>query len=246
MIKLLKNKYLLFIIIFNIYLCILCGDVKFHDKNITVRKLTFPFLRWRIQNGRFSDCKFLFTDHQNPQAQIFKINFRMQNGKHQRVNVNAHKVVRINVKTWYSRIFVKKNRLWLFNSSFWRERVVLNDDWLLQWKLADLTVQNNFRWLSRWKLTDFAVEGFFHWWISEQAGHWFSQWKFDWFRLREFTIFLSKGILKFWEKCTEFSKIFLNIMELNWIFIKCILKLPNCNTTVIKFITKLVETFESM
>ena len=32
----------------------------------------------------------------------------MQNGMHQRVNVNAHKVVRINVKTWYGRIFVKK------------------------------------------------------------------------------------------------------------------------------------------
>ena len=52
----------------------------------------------------------------------------MQNGMHQRVNVNAHKVVRINVKTWYGRIFVKKNRSWLFISSFWRERVVLNDD----------------------------------------------------------------------------------------------------------------------
>ena len=52
----------------------------------------------------------------------------MQNGKHQRVNVNAHKVVRINVKNWYGRIVVKKNRSWLFNSSFWRERVVLNDD----------------------------------------------------------------------------------------------------------------------
>ena len=52
----------------------------------------------------------------------------MQNGMHQRVIVNAHKVVRINVKTWYGRIFVKKNGLWLFNSSFWRERVVLNDD----------------------------------------------------------------------------------------------------------------------
>ena len=49
----------------------------------------------------------------------------MQNGMHQRVNVNAHKVARINVKTWYGRIFVKKNRSWLFNSSFWRERVVL-------------------------------------------------------------------------------------------------------------------------
>ena len=47
---------------------------------------------------------------------------------HQRVNVNANKVVRINVKTWYGCIFVKKNRSWLFNSSFWRERVVLNDD----------------------------------------------------------------------------------------------------------------------
>ena len=44
------------------------------------------------------------------QAQIFKINFRMQNGMHQKVNVNAHKVVRINVKTRYGRIFVKKNR----------------------------------------------------------------------------------------------------------------------------------------
>ena len=52
----------------------------------------------------------------------------MQNGMHQRVNANAHKVVRINVKTWYGRIFVKKNRSWLFNSSFWREKVVLNDD----------------------------------------------------------------------------------------------------------------------
>ena len=52
----------------------------------------------------------------------------MQNGMHQRVNVNAHKVVRMNVKTWYGRIFVKKNRSWLFNSSFWRERVELNDD----------------------------------------------------------------------------------------------------------------------
>ena len=52
----------------------------------------------------------------------------MQNGMHQRVNVNAHKIVRISVKTWYGRIFVKKNRSWLFNSSFWRERVVLNDD----------------------------------------------------------------------------------------------------------------------
>ena len=51
----------------------------------------------------------------------------MQNGMHQRVNVNAHKVVRINVKIWYGRIFVKKNR-WLFNSSFLRKRVVLNDD----------------------------------------------------------------------------------------------------------------------
>ena len=47
---------------------------------------------------------------------------------HQRVNVNAHKVVRINVKTLYGRIFVKENRLWLFNDSFWRERVVLNDE----------------------------------------------------------------------------------------------------------------------
>ena len=52
----------------------------------------------------------------------------MQNGMHQRVNANAHKVVRINVKTSYGRIFVKKNRSCLFNSSFWRERVVLNDD----------------------------------------------------------------------------------------------------------------------
>ena len=52
----------------------------------------------------------------------------MQNGMHQRVNVNAHKVVRINVKTWYGRIFVKKNRSSLFNSSFRKERVVLNDD----------------------------------------------------------------------------------------------------------------------
>ena len=57
-----------------------------------------------------------------------KINFRIQNGMQQRVNVDAHKVVRINVKTWYGRIFVEKNRSWLFNSSFWRERVVLNDD----------------------------------------------------------------------------------------------------------------------
>ena len=55
-------------------------------------------------------------------------NFRMQNGMHQRVNMNAHKVVRINVKTWYGRISVKKNRSWLFNSSFWRERLVPNDD----------------------------------------------------------------------------------------------------------------------
>ena len=78
------------------------------------------FLRWRNLSK--------FTDYQNPQAQIFKINFRMQNGMHQRVNVDAHKVVRINVKTWYGRIFVKKNLSWLFNSSFWRERVVLNDD----------------------------------------------------------------------------------------------------------------------
>ena len=45
----------------------------------------------------------------------------MQNGMHQRVNVNAHKVVQINVKTWYGRIFVKKNRSWLFNSLFWRK-----------------------------------------------------------------------------------------------------------------------------
>ena len=74
------------------------------------------------------NCKFLFTDHQNLQAQIFEINFRMQNGMHQRVNVNAHKVVRINVKTWHGRISVKKNYSWLFNSSFWRERVVLNDE----------------------------------------------------------------------------------------------------------------------
>ena len=42
--------------------------------------------------------------------------------------VNAHKVVRINLKTWYGRIFVKENRSWLFNSSFWRKRVVLNDN----------------------------------------------------------------------------------------------------------------------
>ena len=32
----------------------------------------------------------------------------MQNGMHQRVNVNPHKVVRINVKTLYGRIFVEK------------------------------------------------------------------------------------------------------------------------------------------
>ena len=48
---------------------------------------------------QFSDGKFLFTDHQNRQVQIFKINFRIQNDMHQKVNVNAHKVVRINVKT---------------------------------------------------------------------------------------------------------------------------------------------------
>ena len=55
-----------------------------------------PSYKWKCQ---FSDCKFIFTDHRKPQAQIFKMNFRMQNGMHQRVNVNAHKVVRINVKT---------------------------------------------------------------------------------------------------------------------------------------------------
>ena len=52
----------------------------------------------------------------------------MQNGMHQRVYVNAHKVVRINAKTWYGRIIVKENSLCLFIISFWRERVVLNDD----------------------------------------------------------------------------------------------------------------------
>ena len=52
----------------------------------------------------------------------------MQNGMQQRVNVNAHRVVRINVKTWYGRIFVMKNRSWLLNSSFWRETVVLNNE----------------------------------------------------------------------------------------------------------------------
>ena len=52
----------------------------------------------------------------------------MQNDMHQRVNVNAQTVVRINVKTWYGRTFVKKNRSWLFNSLFWRKRIVLNDD----------------------------------------------------------------------------------------------------------------------
>ena len=90
--------------------------------------VTSDFFSQNITKYQFSDCKFLFTDHQNPQAQSFKINFRMQNAMHQRVNVNAHEVVRINVKTWYGRIFVKKNRSWLFNSSFWRERVVLNDE----------------------------------------------------------------------------------------------------------------------
>ena len=52
----------------------------------------------------------------------------MQNGMHQRINVNTHKVVWINVKTWYGRIFVRKNRSWLFNSSFWREIIVINDE----------------------------------------------------------------------------------------------------------------------
>ena len=81
-----------------------------------------------------------------------------------------------------------------------------------QWNLTDsnswkeVTVnQSNFtdyfskNWLiSQWKL-------FFHWWISEKANHWFNQWKFEWFRFREYTI----TILKY--ELYKSNKIFLSM-----------------------------------
>ena len=58
-----------------------------------------------------------------------------------------------------------------------------------------------------------------------------------------FIMFLSKGILKL-RKYTKLSEIFLNIMKLNWIFIKSILKLPNCKRIFIKFIIKSRNCFK--
>ena len=43
-------------------------------------------------------------------VQIFKRNYRAQNGMLQRVNMNAHSIVRIDVKTQKGRNFAKKNR----------------------------------------------------------------------------------------------------------------------------------------
>ena len=51
-------------------------------------------------------------------------------------------------------------------------------------------------------------------------------------------------ISKVWEKLLNFQKKILNIMELNWIFIKCILKLPNCNRTVISLSQNYVAVTE--
>ena len=48
---------------------------------------------------------------------------------------------------------------------------------LFQWKLTDLTVRNIF-------FTDESVK--INWFNSEKANHWFNQWKFDWFRFREY------------------------------------------------------------
>ena len=45
----------------------------------------------------------------------------------QRVNVNAHSIVRIDFKTQNGRNFAKKNRWWSFKSWFWKVRVVLHD-----------------------------------------------------------------------------------------------------------------------
>ena len=57
-----------------------------------------------------------------------------------------------------------------------------------QWNLTDfnswkeVTVnQSNF-------IDYFSEKYFFHWWISEKSNHWFNQWKFDWFRFREYII----------------------------------------------------------
>ena len=47
--------------------------------------------------------------------------------KFQRVNVNAHSIVQIDVKTQNGRNFAKKHCWWSFESWFWRIRVVLND-----------------------------------------------------------------------------------------------------------------------
>ena len=65
-----------------------------------------PSYKWKCQ---FSDFKFLFTDHQNPQAQIFKINFRIQNGMHQRVNVDAHKEKRPQYQERHDKVILQHN-----------------------------------------------------------------------------------------------------------------------------------------
>ena len=44
------------------------------------------------------------------QVQIFKRNYQAQNDMLQRVNVNSHSIVRIDVKTQNGRKFAKKNR----------------------------------------------------------------------------------------------------------------------------------------
>ena len=66
-------------------------------------------------------------------------------------------------------------------------------DWFKQLK-SDYCKSVKFHWLFQWKLTDLTVKNIFFtdesltisWWISQKENHWFNQWKFDWFRIREY------------------------------------------------------------
>ena len=64
----------------------------------------------------------------------------------------------------------------LTDSNSWKE-VTVN-----QSNFTNYFSENCLIW--QWKI-------FFHWWISEKANHWFNQWKFDWFRFREWNVYWS-------------------------------------------------------
>ena len=100
-------------------------------------------------------------------------------------------------------------------------------------------MRNVFRCFSQWRLTDLAVSYMFslvNQWTGKSLIQSVKIWLIPFWRV--FMSFLSKGILKLGKMYWNFW-IFLNIMELNWIFKKSILKLPKCNRIFIKCIVKL-------